>query len=88
MSQSLEGQKLWRLSQLINTPAEPEETGEAGKPAKPAKPGKSGILGISRTSFYRLLEAGKFPKPVRPLPGIVAWREADVAAWLKSHVAG
>ena len=51
-------------------------TGEAGQP---------GLLGISKASLYRLLAAGKFPKPVRPLPGVVAWRVGDVRDWLRSH---
>ena len=49
------------------------------------KPGKPGLLGVSRASLYRLLEAGKFPKPVRPMPGVVAWRAGDVRQWLRSH---
>jgi prophage regulatory protein len=48
-------------------------------------PGKPGLLGFSRASLYRLLEEpGAFPKPVRPLPGVVAWRAGDVRAWLRS----
>ena len=49
------------------------------------KPGKPGLLGVSRSSLYRLLEAGKFPKPVRPMDGVVAWRCGDVRQWLRSH---
>lgn len=49
------------------------------------KAGKPGLLGISKASLYRLLAAGKFPEPVRPLPGVVAWRAGDVRAWLQSH---
>jgi predicted DNA-binding transcriptional regulator AlpA len=49
------------------------------------KPGSPGLLGFSRASLYRLLETpGAFPKPVRPLPGVVAWRAGDVRAWLRS----
>lgn len=49
-----------------------------------SKPGKPGLLGVSRSSLYRMLEAGKFPKPVRPLDGVVAWRVGDVRNWIKS----
>ena len=49
------------------------------------EPGKPGLLGISKASLYRLLADGKFPDPVRPLPGVVAWRAGDVRAWLQSH---
>lgn len=68
-----------RVTQLTTRPA---KTGEPGKPDEPAKPG---LLGISRTSLYRLIDARKFPKPVRPLPGVVAWRAGDVRQWLRSH---
>lgn len=51
----------------------------AGVPRKP------GILGISRASFYRLVSSGNFPKPVRPLPGVVAWRAGDVRQWIASR---
>ena len=49
------------------------------------KPGKPGLLGVSWSSLYRLLEAGKFPKPVRPMDGVVAWKAGDVRQWLRSH---
>ena len=49
------------------------------------EPGRPGVLGISKASLYRLLAEGKFPDPVRPLPGVVAWRAGDVRAWLQSH---
>ena len=49
-----------------------------------SKPGKPGLLGVSRSSLYRLLDAGKFPKPVRPLDGVVAWRAGDVRQWIRS----
>jgi prophage regulatory protein len=49
-------------------------------------PGKPGRLGISRTSFYRLLADGRFPKPCRPLPGIVAWPESAVRDWMQSQI--
>jgi predicted DNA-binding transcriptional regulator AlpA len=51
-------------------------------------PGKPGLLGFSRASLYRLMsEPGAFCKPVRPLPGVVAFRAGDVRAWLKSKSA-
>lgn len=50
-----------------------------------SKNGKPGLLGISKASLYRMLAAGEFPAPVRPLPGVVAWRAGDVRAWLQSH---
>ena len=40
------------------------------------------ITGRSRSSIYRDMEAGRFPKPVRLGPNAVAWREDDVQAWI------
>ena len=71
--ETLNDEALWRVPQLTNTPA------------KQGKPSKQGLLNMSRASLYRLLAAGKFPKPVRPLPGVVAWRARDVRDWLRSH---
>jgi predicted DNA-binding transcriptional regulator AlpA len=50
------------------------------------KPGRRGLLGISRSALYRELSAGRFPKPCRPLPGIVAWPESVVRGWMQSHM--
>jgi predicted DNA-binding transcriptional regulator AlpA len=42
------------------------------------------LAGISRASWYRLLSAGKAPKPMDLLPGKNFWRTADVIKWLES----
>lgn len=39
------------------------------------------LTGISRTTAWRLQNAGDFPRPVVISPGRVGWRESDVAAW-------
>lgn len=39
------------------------------------------LTGISRTTAWRLQNAGDFPSPVVISPGRVAWRERDVTAW-------
>jgi prophage regulatory protein len=39
------------------------------------------IVGMSRTSIYRLVRAGKFPKPLNPTPGRNMWRLDVVKAW-------
>jgi len=48
---------------------------------------RRGKLGISRSALYRLIAAGKFPKPVHPLPGVSAWLESTVDAWMLEQVA-
>lgn len=49
------------------------------------KPGKPGILNLSRASVHRLRESGDFPKEVRPMPGVVAWRAGDIRQWIASR---
>ena len=43
------------------------------------------ILGISRSSIYRLMQEGRFPRPVRIGPAAVRWRASDITAWLESR---
>ncbi|WP_332654515.1 helix-turn-helix transcriptional regulator [Brevundimonas sp.] len=39
------------------------------------------LTGISRTTAWRMQNAGEFPRPVVISPGRVGWREREVAAW-------
>jgi prophage regulatory protein len=39
--------------------------------------------GLSRTTIYRRIAAGKFP-PSKPISdGLVAWYESDINAWVE-----
>ena len=38
--------------------------------------------GISRSTIYRLLQNGAFPKPIHIGPRGVRWLELDIKAWL------
>ena len=40
--------------------------------------------GLSRTSIYRQMEAGRFPRPVKVGPKAVRWSEHEIEAWLSS----
>ena len=42
------------------------------------------IAGISRASIYRLIKAGKCPRPVSIGTGSVRWKQSDVIAWQQS----
>ena len=47
------------------------------------------ITGLSRSSIYRLMEEGEFPRPVKVGPKAVRWRLSDILRWLESRpVAG
>ncbi len=43
------------------------------------------IAGIKRSSIYRGMKNGEFPRPVRVGPVAVRWRESDIKAWLDSR---
>jgi prophage regulatory protein len=37
---------------------------------------------LSRSTIYRLVQAGHFPKPLQLSPRRVGYREAEVLAWI------
>ncbi len=46
------------------------------------------IIGLKRTSVYKLVAQGKFPRPVRLSDGPrgpVAWKLSDIEAWIASR---
>ena len=55
-----------------------------------SKPGRKALraaavlekTGMSRSHLYRLIQAGKFPRPVKISERVSAWDEAAVDAWL------
>jgi prophage regulatory protein len=42
------------------------------------------LAGLSRASIYRLIKAGKFPRPVSIGTGSVRWKQSDIIAWQSS----
>ena len=36
---------------------------------------------LSRTTLWRIMKSGQFPRPVRISPGRVGWRESAIIAW-------
>ena len=43
------------------------------------------ITSMSRSSIYRLMRDGEFPRPVRVGPAAVRWKESDITRWLESR---
>ena len=43
------------------------------------------ITGMSRSSIYRLMQYGEFPRPVRIGPAAVRWKASDIMAWIESR---
>jgi prophage regulatory protein len=40
------------------------------------------VTGLSRTTIWRGVHAGWFPKPIRLTSSTIGWCQADVARWL------
>lgn len=45
-------------------------------------------VGLSRTTLWRMVKAGTFPKPVKLSPRRIGWRRADLHAWVESRQEG
>jgi prophage regulatory protein len=43
-----------------------------------------GRTGLSRTTIYRRMGAGTFPKAEPLSPGMIAWYENDIDAWIEN----
>lgn len=43
------------------------------------------ITSLSKSSIYRFVRAGLFPKPLRISAGRVAWRDDAVSQWVESN---
>ncbi|WP_455883591.1 helix-turn-helix transcriptional regulator [Pseudomonas putida] len=39
------------------------------------------VTSFSRTTLWRVIKSGQFPRPVRISPGRVGWRESAIIAW-------
>ena len=42
-------------------------------------------LGVSCTTIYRLMRAGKFPLPIKVGPKAVRWHQSDIEDYLTSR---
>lgn len=42
------------------------------------------LTGLSRSTLYRKITTGEFPKPVKISPRASRWRLSEVAAWMES----
>ena len=43
---------------------------------------------MSRSSIYRLMQDGQFPRPVKVSCAAVRWRESNITGWLESRPEG
>ncbi|UTV98791.1 AlpA family phage regulatory protein [Marinomonas rhizomae] len=42
------------------------------------------LTSLRKTTIYKLIKEGKFPKPLRISPMRVAWRLTDIESWVQS----
>ena len=42
--------------------------------------------GLSRSTLYRKIEQGSFPKQVRISERCIGWRESDIERWLRNPI--
>ena len=43
------------------------------------------LTGAGKTTIYRWIRQGRFPKPITINPGFVAWLECDVFRWQRQR---
>lgn len=51
------------------------------------KPAVLAAMGWSHATLYKEIADGRFPKPVKPSPGVAAWPENEVAEAQKRIIA-
>ena len=44
-------------------------------------------VGLGKTTLYKLISQGEFPRPLQLSPRAVGWRAEEVDAWLDSRQA-
>ncbi len=44
-------------------------------------------IGLSRSSIYAAIAAGKFPRPIQLGDRAIGWLEADIEAWVATRIA-
>lgn len=49
------------------------------------RPAVEELTGLGRTTIYKLMSAGEFPRPIKITSKAVAWPESAVVAWLASR---
>lgn len=51
------------------------------------RPEVESLTGLSRTTIYKLMSKGEFPRPVRLTTKAVGWPESAIREWLESRQA-
>lgn len=81
-------QEFFRITDLVMTPERKQRTytDKQGKSRKQnARPATTGLLPIGKSTLWRMVKDGKFPKPIKLSSNITAWKKSDVLAWLEQQ---
>lgn len=49
------------------------------------RPAVEELTGLSRTTIYKMMGSGEFPRPIKITGKAVAWPESAISAWLASR---
>lgn len=52
------------------------------------RPDVEALTGLSRSTIYKFMKDGTFPKAVKIGPRAVGWRQADIEDWLSNLTNG
>jgi len=44
------------------------------------------LTGCRKSTLYRMMKQGRFPRSVEITPRLVAWSEADVQQWIEERI--
>ena len=50
------------------------------------RPDVEAVTGLSRSTIYKWMNEGSFPKPVKLGPRAVGWREEQIEAWIADRI--
>ena len=50
------------------------------------RPDVEAVTGLSRSTIYKWMDEGSFPKPVKLGPRAVGWREEQIEAWIADRI--
>jgi prophage regulatory protein len=50
-------------------------------------PGVEGKVGSKKSTIYKLISEGRFPRPFHPTPRVSCWFEHEIDNWLEQRAA-
>lgn len=45
------------------------------------------VIPVGRSTWWRMVKQGRAPSPVRPSPGVTAWRVGSLRQWIRERSA-